>query len=274
MWPLLFAWGPFQLRTLNIFLLLAFFLTAFVFWRKGREEHYPEDQLFDGFLLSGIAGFIFGRIGFIVTHFDQFGFNVWSWLDLISKPGLLTLAAMIGAGWYLFRFAAHKKWDEFEILDFASLALSSGLILVNIGLFFDGSSFGMPTTLPWGVVFPGVVEKHHPVQLYFAVFYLLLSLYLGWSEVRYRTFEWYRAGKNSAQTGFLLCMFLILSGLFSLGMSLLKPAVVVIAGLSLDPFIYGLFVVVGVILLLQRSNRLQFGKGSPRKFKSIQEFKA
>jgi prolipoprotein diacylglyceryltransferase len=274
MWPLIFAWGPFQLRTLNVFLVVAFLVIAFVFWRKGREEHYPEEQLMDGFLLSGIAGFIIGRAGFIISHFDQFGFNVWHWLDLVSKPGILTLAAMIGAGWYLFRFASGKKWDEFEVLDFAVLAASTGLIFVNIGLFFDGTSFGMPTTLPWGVIFPGVVEKHHPVQLYFALFYLLLSLYLGWAEARYRTFEWYRAGKNSAQTGFLLSMFLIFGGAFSLGMSLIKPAVLVVAGWSLDPFIYGFFILAGIVLLLQRSNRLQFGKGSPKKFKSIQQFKA
>lgn len=274
MWPLLFAWGPFQLRTINIFLIIAFLITAFVFWRKGREEHYPEDQLFDGFLLSGLVGLVVGRAAFIATHFDQFGFNVWSWIDLVSRPGMLALAGVVGAGWYLFKFAADKKWDDFEILDFAVLGVSWGMIFVNIGLFFDGSSFGMPTTFPWGVVFPGVIEKHHPVQLYVAVFYLFLALYLGWAEGRYRTFEWYRAGKNSAQTGFLVSMFLILAGAFSFAMSFLKPAVLIVAGWSLDPFIYAFFVIFGVILLLRRSHRLQFGKSAPKKFKSIQQFKA
>jgi prolipoprotein diacylglyceryltransferase len=106
------------------------------------------------------------------------------------------------------------------------------------------------------VVFPDVFEKHHPVQLYATMLYAGLFAYLAWLEFHYRTFEWYKSRRKSAQTGFLLSVFLIAHGLISGGLNLVMPPQVSIQGLRLDYLLAVVSVLLGVVILLVRSGRL------------------
>ncbi|MDQ5950881.1 MAG: phosphatidylglycerol---prolipoprotein diacylglyceryl transferase, partial [Patescibacteria group bacterium] len=74
----------FELRTLSFFMVLSFLMTAFLFWKKGREEHYPEIQLFDGFLLASMLGFIIGRVGYVLSQLNLLGWSVFKWVDVFN----------------------------------------------------------------------------------------------------------------------------------------------------------------------------------------------
>lgn len=255
MYPVLFTLGPISINTLNVFLALAFLVSSFIFWKRGREEHYKEELIFDGFLLSGIVGVIFARIGFVVLHAGDFGLAINKWFDVLSYPGLSGTVGLVAMGLYLYRFAKNHKWDAFEILDFWSGAMALGLAVLQVGLFFDGGGSGLPTQLPIGVVFPGNFEARHPVQLYFAVFYLLLFIYLQWAEFNYRTFEWYRSGKKTAQTGFLISIAMISSGIVQVGLSFLKIPTAEFFGVNIDQATGLLLFIAGLVLLYVRSGR-------------------
>jgi prolipoprotein diacylglyceryltransferase len=255
MFPALFSYGPFELRTLSIFMVLAFVSTAFIFWRKGREEHYGEGEFFDGFILASLAGFVTGRIGFILLNYDRFGMSILKWIDVFMYPGVSGSIGLAVATFYLYRFAKQNKWDIFEVLDFWVLSLMSGLTLSHIGLFFDGTAVGLPTTLPVGMIFTGLVEPHHPVQLYSAVFFLLLGIYLNRVEYRYRTFEWYRFGKKTAQTGFIVSIFLIAVSFYYFLLSWVKLPVFAVGGIDLDRILALVGFVSGIVLLYIRSGR-------------------
>jgi phosphatidylglycerol:prolipoprotein diacylglycerol transferase len=255
MFPVVLSIGPVVIRSFSVLLVLAFFAAAFVFWRKGKEEYYAEDQLFDGFLLAGIVGFLAARAGYVVFHIETLGWNVLDWINFVGVPGMSGTVGLIFAGAYLYHFAREKKWDAFEVMDFWVLGASLGLGLVSIGAFLDGVGFGYPTTLPWGTIFPGLLEPHHPVQLYFALCYLALFWFLSWVEYRYRTFHWYRATKKAAETGFLLCIFIIAAAFFSLVLSFMKPATFEVFAINLDQVASIGFLVLGVLLLYVRSGR-------------------
>jgi phosphatidylglycerol:prolipoprotein diacylglycerol transferase len=255
MFPILFTIGHFSLRTMVIFSVIGFFLSGFILWRKGREEHYSEAQLFDGFLLSTVAGFVIGRLGHVLLHFSEFGWNFWKWLDFVSVPGTQPLLGMAGGLWYFYLFAKNKKWDAFEALDYYVTAAVFGLFWRYIGAFFDGSQYGLPTTMPWGLIFPGMQEKVHPIQLYFATFCLVWFGYLLRVEYRYRLFEWYRSGKKTAETGFLVAITLIAFALFSLAMTWFKLPEVVVNGWVLDRWLYIALAGFGAVLLWSRSGR-------------------
>jgi prolipoprotein diacylglyceryltransferase len=139
------------------------------------------------------------------------------------------------------------------VLDFWVTAISLGMVFIYLGFFLAGSYAGQLTTVPWGVVMPGTFEKSHPVQLYFLLFYLVLFNYLMRVEYRYRTFEWYRRGKKTAQSGFLLSVFLIATGLFYLIMTVVSLPGLVVAGRVLDPWVYLVVVLAGIALLINRS---------------------
>ncbi|PIR59278.1 MAG: hypothetical protein COU69_00755 [Candidatus Pacebacteria bacterium CG10_big_fil_rev_8_21_14_0_10_56_10] len=212
--PTLLRLGPVAFQTLNVMVTFAFLAGAFMFWRKGREEHYDEVEIFDGFLLSTLFGLVVGRWAFVMLNFEQFGLDVIGWLDVVARPGLSILAMLVSSALYLTKYARTKKWDAFEVLDFWALAVSFSLIFVWIGLFAAGQVAGTPTQLPWAVPLPGLDQRVHPVPLYFVLFYFGLYGYLLWAECRYRTFGWYRSRRSTAQTGFLLSVFLLGTGLF------------------------------------------------------------
>ena len=263
MHPTLLAFGPFTLKTFNLFMVLGFLTTAFVFWRRTREEHYREDDVFDGFLLATLVGLVTGRAGFILAHWADFGFNVAKWFNVFTFGGFAGLLGLVMATLYLALFAKRHHWDVFSLLDYWVTGLALGAFFVYLGLFFDSAGEGVATTLPWGVTFPGQLEPHHPVQLYWAGFFLALFIFLSWVEYRYRTFGWYRAGKKAAQTGFLTASFLIFLGLFSLAMTFVTASQLGFKGLRLDYYLAGSTFLAGILLMAVRSNRFQFRKRRP-----------
>lgn len=255
MFPVLLSLGPLTISTMGVFLALAFFVTGFIFWRKGREEHYAEEEMFDVFLLSIIWGLIWSRIGFVIFHFGSFGFNVLKWLDFSSYPGLLPFLGIVMALLFIASRAKKQKWDVFEILDFSVLAISIGFFLIWIGAFFDGTGYGNPTRLPWGIQFPSLFDRRHPVQLYGAVIYFLLFWFLGWAEQHYRMFLWYRDKKHSAQTGFLFCVFWMVYGLAGAAFALVSPPQMVVFGFPLDIPVRIILFFYGLLLLYTRTGR-------------------
>jgi phosphatidylglycerol:prolipoprotein diacylglycerol transferase len=255
MLPILFELPFFKLKSLTLLAFLAVFFSAFAFWRKGREEHYNTFDIFDAFILSGLFGFLVGRLIFVVFHWSLFSSNFFGVINIIDKPGNEPLIALAVAMLFLYRHAVKAKWDAFEILDFYVTAISLGMIFVYAGFFLDGSYGGTFTKLPWGIIVPGTFEKTHPAQLYSLLFYTGIYYYLSRVEYVYRTLEWYRSGKKTAQSGFLFSTFLIFTALFHLLTSPARLPSIFVSGVALDNFIYVAILIFALLILYKRSGR-------------------
>ncbi len=246
-------------------MILAVLVIAFVFWRKTKDEHYQEEEAFDAFLLAGVVGLLIGRVAYVLLQLPRWGLDIAKWFDVISYPGSILIATVVGAAWYLRRQAIKQKWDPFELLDFWVTAVAAGLSVVWLGLFFDGSYIGDPTRMPWGITFPGLFEKHHPVQLYLAAYFWLVFWYLSQVEYKYRTYAWYQGNRNTAQTGFITAMFAILVSLGGLVFSLVAPSYLVVFGVPLDELLAVVGMLFGAGLLFVRSGRsLRLGRSGRR----------
>ncbi len=255
MLPIILDLPFFRLKSLALLAFLAAFFSAFIFWRKGREEHYDTLEIFDAFLASGIFAFIVGRLAFVAFHFSQFSGNFWQVFNVFEKSGNEPMVALAAATWFIYRRAIKNKWDAFEILDFYVTAISLGMAFIYFGFFLDGSYGGTFTKLPWGVISVGTFEKTHPAQLYSLAYYLFAYFYLSKMEYRYRTLEWYRSGKKTAQSGFLFSTFLILTGFFHMLTQGTRLPSFFVNGLTLDYFIYLALLLFGAVLLFKRSGR-------------------
>jgi prolipoprotein diacylglyceryl transferase len=68
------------------------------------------------------------------------------------------------------------------ILDRLVITVAFAGCLIRLGNLFNSEIYGDVTTLPWGFVFDlrGETEPKHPTQLYEALSYLLLGLFLVW----------------------------------------------------------------------------------------------
>lgn len=250
MLPTIFSLGPITIKTLNVFLVLAFLISGFVFWKRGRADHYREDQLFDGFVISGVVGLVFARITFCLTQPGDWG-GAWQCLDVLSKPGWLGAVGLGVAGLSLIRFSRKQKWDVLAILDMWVIAVTAGLIVMSLGMFLSGVGWG--SWLTW------------PVPLISAGLFLLLFVFLGWTEQHYRLFGWYKQGRSVAQTGFVTAVAMIGASLISLLNLGFQFGVISSVVLVVNTTIYLSWLVTGLVLLLIRSGSMsRLSKKKPR----------
>lgn len=265
MFPILFKIGPFTMYTFNIFMILACILGAFIFWRKTHFEHYEDDEVFDITLMSILFGIFSARVGFILFHFTDFQFDLLSWISLFQKPGLNEVFGLFGGLWFLGWQAKKKKWDHFEILDFAGLGITFFLSVLWIARFFSGSQIGTSTNLPIGLIFPNTLEKRHPVQLYMGLSFIIAYLILAKLEPRYRFFSWYRGNKQAAQSGLLLGVFLILYGLVNGMWSFLRMPDLRLGSFPVDGVLYLITAISGMALIFFRSGHWKGPKKPTKK---------
>lgn len=260
MFPVIFSFGPLTVYTFNIFLIIGAVIAAFLFWKRAHTEHFEDDEVFDVMIISSVMALIISRIIYIVTHLTTVFMNFEQWIAALTKPGFDELTALLAGIWYVWFLSKRKKWDAYELADFSAVAVCFLLVFIWIGRFFAGTFLGDVTTLPIGVTFPNVFDSRHPSQLYFAASFFIVYIILVIIEKKYRFFQWYRAGRHTANSGFVLAVFLFFYGLIHLAFALVDLQQIVVAGIRLDLFFYILIMMYGIGLLFWRSGLNTFGK--------------
>lgn len=254
--PLLFSWSR-QLGY-GVFLTIAVVGGVFFFWQKAREEHFELIESVDALIMASIGGLIGARLGYVLLHLGEFRHSVFSLIQFNEYPGLWSVSGLIAMLVILYRSALKQKQDPWEMWDFAGLFMSWYFAFYWLALFFVGAAAGTSTNLPWGIVFPQRVDAAHPVQLYAAAAFFVLFAYLSWAEPRYRFFFWYRSKKRTAKTGFLICMYLIASGLIGFLLGFVQYPFLLVLDIDLHQVAQALIFVVGCVLLFLRSGRSFF----------------
>lgn len=192
-------------------------------------------------------------VGARVTHVLESvpGFSLGGLKDLLAlgRGGLSFHGGLLGgtlAGWLYTRLFKLSFWKLFDIVT-PSVAL--GLAITRVGCFLNGCCYGLPTGMPWGVVFPpgspaGNFSRLplHPTQLYasfgglvlFAVLlalrrqerfegFISLSFLLLYSIMRF-VLEIYRASPRVLLFLSRAQIVSILVGLGALGMMMVRSA--------------------------------------------------
>ncbi len=212
------AIGPFTISSLGLFLALAFFFGSFSIWQRAKEEHYEDNDIFDTIFLAFFGGIIGARLAYILLNFNDFGFDFGKWINLSYSNHLSWFGFLIGLMYLLRLVAKQKKWEFFHFADGAVFGVIVAQILLRVGQFLDGSYVGAMTSLPWGLVFPGIEGARHPLPLYEIMVMIGTYFLLRWFDKHYRLFSWYQDNRGEAQPGFLwltyLTVFLISQFIF------------------------------------------------------------
>lgn len=268
MLPTLIQFGPVVISSLGVCIALGFILGSFVFWKRGKKEYFKEEELMDAAILTTLAGILGARIGWVVINFSQFRGYFWRIFDVIGYPGIWQFTGLLSAFAMLWYFSQKKSWDFYKIADIYIFGLSLFLIFYRIGLFLDGSYYGSKTNLPWGLRFPGLLEKRHPTQLYSLLVFLGFYQLLFWLEKNYRTLEWYQRKKGEANEGFLFATFLIFFGVLRFAVEFFLVNKIYWKWLSASQWASLVFVLAGAIVLFARSG-LEFNIDINEYFKPV-----
>ena len=141
------------------------------------------DQIDDLILWVTIGVIVGGRLGHVLFYTPQL---IWTDPLEIFKTwhgGMSFHGGALGVLIALVVFAWRNRIDVLRLGDVAAACTPIGLFFGRIANFINGELWGRPTTVPWGIIFPGAgPEPRHPSQLYEAALEgVVLFLLLRWS---------------------------------------------------------------------------------------------
>ena len=207
MHPVLFEIGPLQIRFYGLMYALGIICALYMIRKEVQRKKIPlsPDDVMNFVILPVIGGIIGARLYYVIFNWSSYSQNLWE-IFKIWHGGLAIHGGILGGtlvGWWFTRRHHLPFWKMADIVaPSAILAQTFG----RFGNFMNGDAHGLPTTLPWGIVFPPTSIAGaefpgiplHPTMLYemvcnFCIFLLLWNI---------RKIPW--------KDGFLFCLYLIL----------------------------------------------------------------
>jgi prolipoprotein diacylglyceryl transferase len=182
--PEIFSLGPFQPRWYGFFFALGFFLGYKIMAQFYRREGRNLADLSD-LLLYLILGTIIGaRLGHVLLYQPEYYLaHPWEIL-MIWQGGLASHGGFAGVLIALYLYIRkHREMTFIELADRLTIPCLFAASLIRIGNFFNSEILGIPSNLPWAIVFTRVDNvPRHPAMLYEAAAYLLVfcALYLAY----------------------------------------------------------------------------------------------
>lgn len=165
----------------------------------GRDEHFDEIALFDGFFLSSIVYLVAGRIGYVLLHLSELG-TLYRSLALLAYPGINAAIGIVVAIIFMVLFARGHGWHEWKTLDALAVALSMMLILGGLGAVLNGSNPAWQANvwlLVWAIVTFALVSR---------------------VRKNFRFYAWYKGESSMAAEGLASLIFVFSVGIYYLGM--------------------------------------------------------
>jgi len=144
--------------------------------------------LADKITLYIIIGTILGsRLGHVLFYENAYYYLTHPWLILKTwEGGLASHGGIAGIFVALFAFIRIERTHTWtELVEYLTIPSCIVGAFIRIGNFVNQEILGKPTDMPWSVVFGSPIDHsfgvaRHPVQIYEALFYLALGLFL-WS---------------------------------------------------------------------------------------------
>jgi phosphatidylglycerol---prolipoprotein diacylglyceryl transferase len=154
-------------------------------WRGDRAAVTAEqlESLLTWIIVGVIAG---GRLGYVILYRPAYYLaNPWE-IGILWQGGMSFHGGFLGVVLAIVIFARRNGIALGSVSDSVALAAPPAILLGRIANFINAELWGRPTTLPWGVIFPGEAAQtcegviglcaRHPSQLYEAA---IEGLFLG-----------------------------------------------------------------------------------------------
>jgi phosphatidylglycerol:prolipoprotein diacylglycerol transferase len=205
--PVLIEIGPITIRYYGLMYAVAILVGLALIRREVRRREMPltEDNVVNLVLMVVGAGIVGARVYYVLFNWDFYGRH-WSEIPAIWHGGLAIHGGLLGgvlAGWW---FVRRHGIPFMALADVVAPSLILGQAFGRFGNFMNGDAHGIPTSMPWGVVFPpqSIAGQEfpgtpiHPTMLYEMVLNLLIFLTL------------YRLRLRPAKSGFIFSLYLML----------------------------------------------------------------
>jgi prolipoprotein diacylglyceryltransferase len=195
MLPILVSLGPVKIYAFGVLIAIGLFVALYYWWKMGRDEHWDEIALFDGYFLSLLVFVVVGRIGYVLAHYGDVG-TLYRALAILSYPGISVIVGLCGMAVFAVLFARYHDWPEWKVSDAMVVALSVALVFGGLGSLFNGTNPNWQMNavfLAWTVItFVTVVRVRK----------------------NFRFYSWYKGESSVAQDGLASLVFALLAALY------------------------------------------------------------
>ncbi len=207
MHPVLFEIGQFKIRFYGLMYAFAIICSLYIIRKETQRKaiSLDEDQLMNFVMSAVLAGIVGARLYYVVFNWESYRQELWE-IFKIWHGGLAIHGGVVGGtltGWWLTRRYQIPFW---RMADSVAPSIILGQTFGRFGNFMNGDAHGLPTTMPWGIVFPPTSIAGyeypgiplHPAMLYELISNFCIFLFL-W---KMRTQPW--------KDGFVFCLYLLL----------------------------------------------------------------
>jgi phosphatidylglycerol:prolipoprotein diacylglycerol transferase len=173
--PVLVHLGPFAIR----WYALAYIAGILLGWRYAvallktpklwthRPPPLSTEQLDDLVLWITLGVIVGGRVGHTLFYTPELIWRDPTEILKVWHGGMSFHGGALGVLLAISVFALRNSLDLMRLGDVVAAAAPIGLFFGRIANFINGELWGRPTTVPWGIIFPGAGPlPRHPSQLY------------------------------------------------------------------------------------------------------------
>jgi len=213
MLPILISLGPVKIYSFGVVMAIGFFLGLYWWWKMGRDEHWDEISLFDGFFLTTIIFLVVGRVGYVLLNMGEVG-TLYRSLAFLAFPGINPLIGLLAATIFMILFARAQDWQVWKVMDSYVVTLAILVSLGALGGLLNGSNPGKEVS--WGMVYPGETMARIPVDLWIFIWSLVTFAVVSRVRKNFRFYAWYKGESSVAKEGLAALIFVISVGVYYL----------------------------------------------------------
>ncbi len=174
--PVAFSIGAFEVRWYGIMVVLAVVALIAISLREAKRVGLPGEHIYSVGLWGIIGGIIVSRLFHVI---DKWSYYMAHPEQIFGFEGLAVYGAVVGALLAVLIYCWVKKISFWLIGDVIAPGAILGQAIGRIGCLMNGCCYGLPTSLPWGVVYtnPGsycpLDEAFQPTQIYHFIWNLI-----------------------------------------------------------------------------------------------------
>lgn len=173
--PVAFSVVGLHIRWYGIIVGAAAAVAAWLLMREARRRGMVPEMIADAALWVGVAALAGGRALYVAQTDPGLVARDPLHLAALWDGGLSFYGALLAAVVALVVFAKRRRMAVLALLDVAAPAAAVGQAIGHLGCLIGGDSYGIPTDLPWAVIYtnPNAMAPLgiplHPVQAYEAI---------------------------------------------------------------------------------------------------------
>jgi phosphatidylglycerol---prolipoprotein diacylglyceryl transferase len=193
MYPILFEFDGFQVRSYGVIVGLSFLLALWMSTREAERKGVDPKLIQDFSIYALLAGVVGARLYFVLFSAPAYFLEHPREVFAIWNGGMGIIGSLIGGLLVAVWFCRQNNIPLLKLADALAPGMALGQTTGQLACLLNGDSYGRPTDLPWAITFtdPRSIAPLniplHPIELYEMVAYFLVFLLVWKMRKHYRT---------------------------------------------------------------------------------------